>query len=192
MGERHPEYVRADDDWYVEPRWVADDLFHRVKFTGIVHDPCCGIGTIVGAGIAAGVYTTGSDLVRRDSHFMVRDFFGDWSPGLDVSIVTNPPYNKAHDMALHAFKICRPGAKICFLTQLKFLASQRRFELWPQVTRVIIYSKRPSMPPGEMLAEQGESCRGGGSIDFCWVVWQIGHTGPATIEWSLGDAEESH
>lgn len=186
MGERHSERERASNDWYVEPAWCAIDLFRRVEFDGPIYDPCCGIGTIVDAAPAEDHVVLGTDVVRRDPRFPVRDFFTVGRAGFGGNIVTNPPYNKAHEMALHALDICRKGQRICFLTQLKFLASQKRFPLWEQVERVIIYSKRPSMPPGEMLMEKGEACRGGGSIDFCWIVWRVGHEGPATIEWSIG------
>ena len=92
-------------------------------------------------------------------------------------------------MADHAIRVTPAGGGVAFLTQLKFLASQRRYPLWAQVERVIIYSKRPSMPAGELLMEKGEACRGGGSIDFCWIVWHVGvHTQPS-IEWSLGPTE---
>jgi hypothetical protein len=56
----------------------------------------------------------------------------------------------------------------------------------PELETVIILSRRPSMPPGWLLKQDGEKARKGGSIDFCWVVWDVTRpvTNP-TIEWGM-------
>lgn len=186
MGERHPNFPRAEDDWYVEPSWCPEDLFRRVYFHEAfpVHDPCAGRGTVVDAAIEAGLQATGSDKVDRGRGFTIEDFL-DTGPRA-THIVTNPPYRLGQVLAEHAIETRPRGAIIAFLVQSKFLHSQRRHELMSKASQVILYSKRPSIPPGTFLEEHGEAGRKGGSIDFCWVVWRVGYEGPATVEWSMG------
>lgn len=181
MGERPSEYVRDDNDWYVEPEWCVEALKARVPFFGGIHDPCCGMGTI--PRVMGG---TGADLMDRGYGYPQRDFLKDWA-AYD-NIVTNPPYGIAEQIIAHALTIAKH--RVAALVQVKFLASQRRHKLFTermrsiQTERVIMFSRRPSMPPGEMLREHGEAIRGGGSIDFCWIVWERGHPGPVHLEWA--------
>jgi hypothetical protein len=176
MGERPSEYARDDNDWYVEPEWCVEALKARVPLIGGVHDPCCGMGTI--PRVMGG---TGADLVDRGYGYPQRDFLEDFA-AYD-NIVTNPPYGIAQQIIEHALKIAK--WRVAALVQVKFLASQRRHGLFTrdETEKVLMFSRRPSMPPGEMLRESGESIRGGGSIDFCWVVWCRGNLAPTVLDW---------
>jgi hypothetical protein len=176
MGERPSEYVRDDNDWYVEPDWCVEALKVRVPFFGQIHDPCCGMGTI--PRVMGG---TGADLMDRGYDYPQRDFLKDFA-AYD-NIVTNPPYGIAQQIIEHALNVAK--MRVAALVQVKFLASQRRHGLFTRddTEKVLMFSKRPSMPPGEMLREHGESVRGGGSIDFCWVIWCRGYAGPTTLQW---------
>lgn len=184
MGERHSERDREENDWYVEEPWNVDRLFDAVSFTGKVHDPCCGMGTIVAAARRAGYIATGSDIVDRGYNFPARDFFT--SGNTHDNIVTNPPYKIAQKVIAHALEHARH--RVAALVQLKFLAGQRRHPLFTdaRTEKVIIFSRRPNMPPGLMLEEHGEEIRGGGSIDYAWVIWKTSKAvRGATIEWVL-------
>ena len=178
MGERPSEYQRDVNDWYVEPVWCVQTLMYRVQFTGAIHDPCCGSGTI--PMVTGG---TGGDLIDRGFGYPVADFML-YDLEYD-NIVMNPPYGRAQEFIEHALEQTR--YKVAALVQTKFLASQRRYELFtrPTTSRIIMFSKRPSMPPGEMLMKHGEAIRGNGSIDYCWVIWDRHHGGPCTIEWAI-------
>ena len=172
MSERASSFERDPHDFYVEPAWAVETLAQRVQFLGKVHDPCCGMGTIPKV-----LNGTGADLVDRGYGFTVLDFLMDNT--FQPNIVTNPPYGIAEQIIEHAFRLALD--RVAVLVQVKFLASQRRHALFeragadPALERVIMFSRRPSMPPGRMLAEHGEAIRGGGSIDFCWVVWRRHH-----------------
>lgn len=178
MGERPSEYIRDVNDWYVEPAWCIEALQERVNFEGNTHDPCCGSGTI--PGVLCG---TGADLVDRGFGFDVRDYLSDVN--VYDNIVTNPPYGIAQQIIEHALGHVR--YRVAALVQSKFLASQRRHKLFMRhdMERVIMFSRRPSMPPGGMLQKHGETIRGNGSIDYCWVIWNRYHDDPCTIEWAL-------
>lgn len=188
MAERHSERARVADDWYIEPSWCVDILLDRIGsvFTAGIHDPCCGLGTIPLAARARGIAATGADLRQRDPEWERRDFLADSRQ--HPSIVTNPPYAIAVPIISQALEVVAPGGLVCALVQAKFLFSQRRKPLFerPEMERVIILSRRPSMPPGEALAEHGEKIRGGGSIDFCWCVWRVGRQrGPVVMGWAI-------
>lgn len=182
-------YQRVADDWYVEDdRTVRTFFAHKGPILDKeFHDPCCGIGTIPRVGAALGYSMTGADLRDRASgRYEVRDFLTDRRT--HRNIVTNPPFNLAVPIVRHALAYCSPGGIVAIVAQAKFLFSQERNALFnlPSMERVLILSKRPSMPPGEMLAAQGEACRKGGFHDFCWIIWRIGKTqAGATIEWVL-------
>lgn len=188
MGERNSEYVRDEHDWYVEPEWCIGALLLHEKFVGGVHDPCCGMGTIpyivnaFCASLANMNPATGADLVDRGYGYPQRDFLKDKTTY--DNIITNPPYKIAATVIDHALKHVR--GKVAALVQLKFLAAQRRYGLFnhSHMSAVYIFSRRPSMPPGEMLRKEGEGCRGGGSIDYCWCVWDRANPPvPPTIRW---------
>lgn len=185
MGERNSEYVRDEHDWYVEPAWCIGGLMMWEQFSGSIHDPCCGSGTIpetVNALATSPARATGADLVDRGYGYPQQDFLKDKTTY--DNIVTNPPYKIAAAVIDHALKHVR--YKVAALVQLKFLAAQKRYGLFTSMamSSVYIFSRRPSMPPGAMLEKEGEACRGGGSIDYCWCVWD--RMNPATtpvIRW---------
>jgi hypothetical protein len=175
MGERPSEYIRDANDWYVEPVWAVEALKKRVPMVD-VHDPCCGMGTI--PRVFKG---TGADLMDRGYGYPVTNFRLDETPRRNI--VTNPPYRIAQFVIEHALKLAQE--RVAALVQMKFLCSQKRYNLFSRsdMERVIVFSRRPSMPPGQMLETHGESIRGGGSIDFCWAVWNKNHNGPTQLEW---------
>jgi len=184
MPERNSEYARASNDWYVEPAWVLKPLIDVCTISEF-HDPCCGSGTLPIEGKRLGLKTTGADLIQRNSAFPVQDYLKDIAR--HTNIVTNPPYKLAEEIILHALNHSYELSKIAVFVPTKFLSSQRRHVIFnSSMWKVIIFSRRPSVPPGTMLARYGESIRGGGSIDFCWCVWLNGYTGTPTISWSLG------
>lgn len=188
MGQRHSEYDRAAHDWYCEPAEVVHGLFsHAAPFTGgRLHDPCVGSGTIVDVAWKRGYIASGADIVdRADGRFPVADFFTDTR--VFANIVTNPPFDRAAELvrkALDANLCC--GGRVAVLVPVNFLCSAKRFGLFnrAELDAVWVLSKRPSMPPGDVLAREGEACRHSGSIDFCWAIWQRGrgHVSP-TVGW---------
>lgn len=187
MAERHSEFARAYEDFYVEPAWCVERLLERYPGVTQLHDPCCGSGTIVDTAHRRGVFATGADCVdRAGGRFRVTDFLQD--DHAYPAIVTNPPFKSAEAIVTHALGHVAPGGIVAAIAQVKFLASRRRHTLFCrlEMERVLVLSRRPSMPPGDMLAALGEACRGGGSIDFVWCVWRAGkQTLGSTIEWTI-------
>ena len=177
-------------DFYVETEEAVASLFDAVRFVGDIWDPACGTGTIPKIAAARGFYVYASDIAgRRDnapdwpcpvatSDFLTESYI---PHGARASIVCNPPFSRAEAFIHRALALA--DHHVAMLLPIKFLASQRRRKLFAEtpVSQVLILSKRPSMPPGAVLAAGGK--RGGGKEDFCWIVWLRGHGGPPQIGW---------
>lgn len=187
MGTRHSEHPRAAGDFYVEPAWAVSPMFQHLQLTRGLHDPCCGIGTIIDAADRQGIMATGADIVDRAAgRFPVRDFLTD--ERTYANIVVNPPYRLALSIIYHALEHIEVSGCVAVLVPIGFLASMRRHPLFvrPECELVLVLSRRPSLPPGELLLKQGESIRGNGSMDFLWIALRRGgRLGDYTrIEWA--------
>lgn len=170
-------YERADGDFYCEPAWTVELLADAEPFVGEIWDPCCGSGTIPAVFEARGYRTFASDIADRGAPAASIGDFLAYHRQAD-NIVTNPPFSLAERFITHALKLAR--LKVPVLVPLSFLAGQRRHALFAanRLARVYVLSKRPSMPPGG----RGIEARGG-KTDYCWIVFDHGHRGPAQIEW---------
>jgi hypothetical protein len=191
------QYPRDPNGWYVEPESCVEQLFDLVEFDGLIWDPSCGRGTILDVARRRGHATMGSDIVDRyrpGNHQFTRGDFRrvQAPPMLRFSIINNPPYNEpspniAEEFVEHAIRI-GGWHRAAFLVPVGFQSGQTRYEKFfrpnprsgMRPSHVISLCERPSMPPGAMLEERGESCRGGGMDDFIWIVFTAG--GPFRTE----------
>jgi hypothetical protein len=142
---------------------------------GPIHDPCCGIGTVVDAASNEGLQATGADIVdRADGRFPVRDFLAEETRYTNLAF--NPPYRLTLEFVQHALASVAHRGHVAALVPLGFLASQRRYPLFnrAEFALTLVLSRRPSLPPGDLLKQCGESIRHSGSIDYVWVAWQRG------------------
>jgi predicted RNA methylase len=195
-------WARDDLDWYVEPEDCTTALLGVERFRGAIWDPCCGRGNIVRAITKAcgpRNMVIATDLVNRGwdadgwGWYGERDFLA--APASDVqadNIIMNPPFGrglKAEAFIRHA--LAHPTlAKLAVFLDMKFLASNGRARgLYAEhpPSRVYILAPRPSCPPGAYLAAGNRA--GGGTADWCWVVWdQTAPPTPTTMHWLLRPA----
>lgn len=105
-------WMRADDDFYVEPHWCDERLFEVEDFDRrrLLLDPCCGSGRITSAARAAGYTVEASDLVDRGLFAMDRaqDFLKRTRVPTGCSIVCNPPFDLVEEFALKGTKSTNP------------------------------------------------------------------------------------
>ncbi|UAK23648.1 hypothetical protein [Sphingomonas nostoxanthinifaciens] len=188
---RSSDYERAANDWYVEPRWCVEQLADAVDFDDhSIWDPCAGGGNITDVFAARGRFIIPTDIIDRGA----KHFAGAWDatqfgtpaavqPGQRVAIVTNPPFKDAEVIARRALALA--DRRVAILQQLSFLASKARHALFTEFppSDVLILSKRPSMPPGHLIAELGEKAFRGGTTDFCWIVWTRPHDRETRVRW---------
>lgn len=113
------------------------------------------------------------------------DWLGDQRHMLEadgkLSIIFNPPYSRqdgklvrglAERMIRRALEVATH--KVCALLPVKWLASKGRHQLFERdhrPTGIWILCERPSMPPGDVIEEMGDSAFTDGKVDYMWVVW---------------------
>lgn len=168
---RHPE------DWYVEPRFCVEALadliepglngsLWRGRKSG-VWDPSCGAGNILSVFRDRGFSVIGTDIVDRLS----LDFHGchdflqlerDVLPPGIWSIIFNPPYRDAENFARQALRLAKRFVAI--LVPLNWLASRARHAFFTEHPPLYVayLSQRPSMPPGDVVADLGNRAFKGG------------------------------
>jgi len=181
--------AREPLDWYCEDAWPVEALLTHVPFRGLVYDPACGRGNIPSVFAAAGFETLATDIVDRGFEGARQlDFLGAASVSYRVpNIVCNPPYSYQDGIAeafvRRALEIV--SDRVAMLLPIKWQASIGRYRLFaefpPEVT--LIFSERPSMPPGSKIEALGRRAFKGGTMDYMWVVWRKGHQGPSPTVW---------
>jgi hypothetical protein len=171
-------FAREKSDHYVEPAWLSRRLFEVEPFEGSIVDPACGWGTIVIQARAAGYCAAGSDLVDRgwDSTATPSDFLQ--STIVYDNIVVNPPFDIAPRFITHAVKHAR--RKVAAIFPVRRLPAAGWLADLP-LARVLLLTPRPSMPSGSYIKAGGKI--GGGRQDFCWVIFDHRHAGPAALGW---------
>ena len=179
------ETKRAAFDWYQDPVEAIEALLAVERFAGSSWDPCCGIGTIPKAMIAAGHRCYGTDVTDRGYVDPVlptgpTDFLEverlSFRP-ID-NIVCNPPYKDPTRYVDRALAIARH--KVACLLPLTFLEGEKRarWRLRTPLARIRTFSWRINMPPGELL-QAGKVEAKGGTKAFAWFIWAHDHVGPA-------------
>lgn len=197
-AKRHPLDWYAEQGWEWEQ--IVDAIGLAPEITGrcAIWDPACGYGhslsRLQGIGFEGALIA--SDLVdnlARDDfdappRFFSWDFveynhpnFTDPAPEGALSIFCNPPfsYKKVRGETIgQAFArraLARATHRVVFLLPLKWQAGQARGwflrEHPPQT--ILIFTQRPSMPPGDRIALMGDRAYSGGMVDYCALVWDV-------------------
>jgi hypothetical protein len=149
-------------DFYPTPEWATNALCHYVQFSGTIHEPCCGDGAMSKVLEKHGYSVESSDLYDRG--------YGNVMSVFDLqscdNFVTNPPFNIAEEVTLHALKISR--FKVALLLRTAFMESVDRyhaiFDKTPP-TYVYVFTERLTMFPA------GSERTTGGTTSYSWFVW---------------------
>lgn len=159
---------RPADDFYRTPGEAVDALvdLDRGRWPGNeVWEPACGDGAIMDRLALHGIQGWGTDLFPHGTYPGGVDFLATTKIMAPV-IVTNPPFKLAADFARHGLAL--GATRVCLLLRLAFLEGSRRTDLWPQLDRVLVFSKRLTLWRGDS-ARVGETK--GGMIAFAWFCW---------------------
>jgi hypothetical protein len=178
-------WAREELGFYVEPSWVPERLFAVETFAGDIHDPGCGIGRTAEAARHAGYTVCATDIVDRGyQHFHgCLDFLRCKRP-LAANIVVNPPFDKVAQFVERALALTR--GKVAVISLVCRLNAAHWLVDTP-LARIYLLTPRPSMPPGEVIL-RGEK-PGGGTQDFCWLVFSHQHSGPPELHWLHRDGD---
>jgi hypothetical protein len=158
------------------------------EFNITVIDPACGACTIPQALTDHGFTAYGTDIIRRvalDHPLFLNehDFLSTqlhlmdaWHP---LSIIMNPPYSNQDGVLVRGLAerfirkaLAIASHKVAVLVPVKQLAGQGRAKLFAEFPPdIYILTERPSMPPGDKIAELGAKAWKRGKVDFMWLVW---------------------
>lgn len=176
-------WEREENEHYVEPRWVGRRLFEVEHFSGVVCDPCCGLGHMLDGAEAAGLATEGYDVVDRGARQLVttRNFLT--SDESKDAFAFNPPFEIAQEFAIHALSLAR--GKVAMVYPTRRLNAAGKWLSRTPLYRVWYLTPRPSMPPGPEFLRLRDAGKepSGGKQDFAILVWIIGFKGEAAVGW---------
>lgn len=190
MGKLRPRqasvWQKHPDNWYVEEPWCPKRLFEEIRFQGAVHDPCCGQGTIVYAAAFAGYPFSCSDIANRwtkaPDGFSITRYQDDTR--MHDNIVTNPPFDDVNKGETRetmppflTWALSHARNQVALLVPFKWFAGDARSRLLETtpLSRILVLTPRPSMPPGDALLDMlahGEE-PGGGKEDFAWAIFDL-------------------
>lgn len=185
-------WERGEHDWYCEPPRASQALFRVEEFDGAIWDPSCGKGAIIYSALEAGYDVIGTDLVNRfvvePSWFVgEQDFtkYGIDDEPLAPNIVMNPPFYRAEGAEMFIRRALSFGTgKVAAFVDIRFLTGKDRaeglFGYFPP-SRIYVLYPRVSCPPGEYL--EAGNAPGGGTADWCWLVWDEERGRPTELRW---------
>jgi hypothetical protein len=171
-------WKREADDHYAEPAWVTERLLDVEHFPGAIHDPAAGFGTVPHVANQRGLTATAADIVDRRGPFgeldgfTLQNFLTDDS--LRDNVITNPPLHIVEAFTMHALAVAKHKVAVVFPTG-RLNAALHSWLKGTPLARVWFLSPRPSMPPGYIITAGGTP--GGGKTDYCWLVFDHGHSG---------------
>jgi hypothetical protein len=176
-------WAKEEHGFYIEPEWCSERLFEVEKFNGAIWDPASGIGRVAEAARRAGYRTIATDMVDRGYPRLDAcvDFLCCESPRAR-NIVCNPPFDLCDQFVRRALHLA--GGKVAMIWLARRLNAARWLANTP-LARAYLLTPRPSMPPGHVIAA-GEK-PGGGTQDFCWLIFSHKHKGPPTLHWLCRD-----
>jgi hypothetical protein len=175
MTVRGADYPRRPGDDYPTPPEAAEVIFHLVKFSELVFDPCCGRGrSILKVARRHGYSVKGRDIV--DGH----DFL-DHVRCPDADVVTNPPYGgRRGTLALkfieRALELTRGEYKVAMLLPVDFDSAR---------TRRHVFGDHPAFALKVVLLDRIKWFDGqSGSTNHAWYVWDWRHRGDPIIKYA--------
>ena len=187
-GVRSHTPEESQGDYYATPPSAIPPLLEGLERNGIrvgpkILEPCCGEGSISKTLKSLGYKVFSYDKVNR-GYGKVQDFLKRDRP-FDGTILTNPPYYDGLPIAMirKGISLIPEGQYVIFLVKLSFLSGKNRAELFREYPPrlVLVYSHRVG------CALNGDfSVKIPKGMDYCWIVFQKGYTGPTTLDWIGG------
>lgn len=184
-GTGQHSYEVRGDDLYETPAVATRALLNYIDIMPYqtVWEPACGPGAIVRELEAArhdviatdiNDYGGEQDAVGNFLEYKQLPYGVDW-------LITNPPFMKgmAHKFRNHALKTLKIP-NVALLVRLAYLEGVGRMldHQDGTMSKVIIFSRRLPM----MHRHGWEGPTNSSAMAFCWVVWNLDHSGPPDLE----------
>jgi hypothetical protein len=176
-GALHRRADQEPNHFYPTPPEGTRALLAVESFDGAIWECACGAGDMSRELAAAGHDVVSTDLVDRGFGQAGVDFLIERRL-LAPNVVTNPPYKVGEQFVRHALSL---GArKVAMLMRLHFLEGIGRAALFAEYppARAWVFPWRLCITPGEVKND-----RRGGSIPYCWIVWEAGFAGKTELGW---------
>ena len=168
---------RQEHDWYRTPGQCTRALLRVENFDPTVWECACGDGAISKEMIAAGHTVISTDLINR-GYGEVSDFLAA-TQLLGPDIITNPPYGRAVEFALHGLNL--GVRKMALLCRLAWLEGQDRYDTLyslGKLSRVWTFAPRQTLWRGDSNTE-GD----GGMTAYAWFIFEREHSGGFSGGW---------
>ena len=181
-GSGQHTYAERAQDCYETPPEAVHALLKVEKLPNCVWEPACGPGSISNVLAGYGYTVVATDLHDYGQAIHGVDFLSEkrtpWRPSFAHCIVTNPPYQLAQQFVEKAISL---SPKVIMLMRLQFLESVRRAHILDRgsgLARIHVFANR--LP---MIHRKGwVGPKASSAIAFCWMVWERGYDGLATID----------
>ena len=194
-GRNLPGRERRKLDQYMTPPWCVHALEQKTPIYGPVLDPCCGDGGLLESLQHSrpryGSEYDGSLLERAATRKWARVHAVGVEPvvqgdALDPdhiaglverfrikTIITNPPYKIAADLARVWLDALPDGGEMILLCRLGFISSQGRYDLYMRDFKgLYVLARRPS------FRVDGKT----DAAEYAWFRWRKGYRGHARVE----------
>jgi hypothetical protein len=173
-------------DLYETPPEATRALLRVEQLPHRLWEPACGRGAIVRVLRKAGHDVHATDLYHHGCGISGVDFLA--AAHRDLAVVTNPPYQLAHEFVARALEF---SPLVIMLLRLGFLESEKRSDVLDggKLARVHVFRNRLPMMHRDGWAGPLASS----AIPFAWFVWDSKHIGPTTIDrisWVKGDGKD--
>lgn len=182
-ASNHVPEERQPHDYYATEPKATELLLACETFSDTIWECACGAGHMSEVLKAAGYTVMSTDLIDRGYGVGGIDFLNTVNCGLDVDIITNPPYKFGAEFVEHALDVIADGHKVAMFLKLQFLEGKGRKALFKKYPPKIIYVSSSRL----LCAKNGdfEAMRSGGgsAVAYAWFVWEKGFTGDPIIKW---------
>lgn len=181
-ASNHSQSPRQANDFYATDPAAIDALERIVKLPLKILEPACGAGHLSKRLESFKHEVVSQDLYDHGFGKIGVDFFKrDAMPRGCSCIVTNPPYDKAMDFAIHGLDILPEGGMMCLFLKTVFLEGQSRYtNLYSKYppTDICQFTKRITCAHGGNFSQIKSS-----AVAYAWYVWVKGQYHDPVLHW---------
>ena len=166
-SSNHTSKKRAADDYYATPPEAVGMLLKLETFRDRILEPCVGGGHIASMLQQNGKTVLARDIVDRGfPNTTIADFLKCTAKGLEMDIITNPPYNCALEFCQKALEVIAQGCKVAMFLKLTENPPMR---VWVSSSRLTCGKNGVQWDPS--------------AVCYAWWIWVKGFKGPTEMKW---------
>ena len=184
-ASNHTEHERAERDFYATDSIAIDKLSKVYDIPKNILEPCAGNGDLSRRLKELGHNVESWDIVEREYPLeKVCNFFEQTEIPKGYSILTNPPYNMATEMVLHALNLVQDAQQVIMFLKIQFLEGKDRFnkifKKYPPKYVFVSIERITCAMNGEFIKDGKKQSS---AVCYAWFVWEKGYKGETTIKW---------